>query len=362
MTDLEEFRRETESKYLALPLPKWKQEVGGKIVYREELKYSDYAIPLPSAFPKPDTAGFALVGKGDYVARPLLECQGDPWLSGELFRSSDDKLELLALAGWKHGLFLDIPPGSSAFVKVELTEAAPFRLIIRVGQKASPEIKVSYFQSGKSVGFGTSLLQLYGEEGSRPTLNVLGGYSRVEFSALEGRLGPNSSARITTFISSGDYGRHVGRLWLDAGSEVKAVVGEYVSKNSFGDSLFSVSHRSASTSDVDMRAAVLGKGVLRGVTKIERGAVGSKANLQERVLMVGSEAKAVTSPSLDIYEKDVQAKHGSWAGRIGSNELFYLRSRGLNEEQAVALVLRGLFEPLLSVFPAADVLGDTIDG
>ncbi|MGC8631519.1 MAG: SufD family Fe-S cluster assembly protein [Thermoprotei archaeon] len=360
MEKFKEFRDRAQLTYAnALPL-KWKQESGGHLVYREELRYSDYPMALPQGFEEPDTGGFHFNGSGDYVLKPLLECARDLWVSQELYRTSEDKLKLLALAGWKHGYYVKVPQGSKAELRVEADDCSN-RLIVRAQEASELDLSVNFSSKSACNRFNASSMQVYAERGSKVTLNYATSSPGSNFLDFEGHVDSGSGMSLSALQVSGEYSRHFGSVDLEEGSSVRLLIGDFVPKRAFGDSMFVVKHGANSTSDVQMRAAVFGKGVIRGITGVKTGAKGSKANLQERVLMVGEEAKAITSPSLDIYEKDVEARHGSWSGRIGSKELFYLESRGLTEEQAIALLIRGMFAPFFVVPMFSDVLGGIIN-
>jgi len=294
MEIFKEFRDRAELNYAsALPL-KWKQESGGHLIYREELRYSGYPMALPQGFEEPDTGGFHFNGTGDYVLKPLLECVGDPWISQELYRTSEDKLKLLALAGWKHGYYVNVPQGSKAELQVE-AEDCGHRLIVRAQEASELNLSVNFASKNMCNRFNASSVQVYAERGSKVTLNYATSSSGSNFFDLEGHLDSGSDMSLSALHVSGEYSRHFGSVDLATGSSVRLLIGDFVPKRAFGDSMFVVKHGANSTSDVQMRATVFGKGVIRGITGVKTGAKGSKANLQERVLMIGEEAQSVES-------------------------------------------------------------------
>ncbi|MGC8671224.1 MAG: SufB/SufD family protein [Thermoprotei archaeon] len=365
MTEYEGFRFMAEGRYRSLSPLKWKEMKDGRLIYREELKYSDFAMDFPERFEVPDEGGFEVKGEGDFEAAPLLSKVHDDWVARQLQRLSDDKVELLSLAGWKHGYFIDVKNGESAALNVSLVDGLPFRLVFRVGKGASlgaTVITPSGTQREKTVKLVASRIDVVCEPGSTLDLAYKAGSSSVEFIGFSADLGASSSLKLDALHVAGSYGRHFGEVVVGEGASLSARVAELIPRSSFGDSMFNVRHASQSESEVDMRAAVLGKGVIRGLTSIPKGAVGSNANLQERVIMIGKEAKAITSPSLDIYEKEVQARHGSWSGRIGDRELFYLESRGLSEKEAVSLLIRGFLSPFERIVPLEEILEGIVLG
>jgi len=80
---------------------------------------------------------------------------------------------------------------------------------------------------------------------------------------------------------------------------------------------------------------------VRGLIRIEKNAKKSEDSMEGRVLLIGDKAKVDISPYLEIKNDDVKASHAVTVGVPDQEQLFYLRSRGLSEEQAVGLLVDG---------------------
>lgn len=93
-----------------------------------------------------------------------------------------------------------------------------------------------------------------------------------------------------------------------------------------------------------------------GLVKIEPGAKGTNAWLAAHLLLLSTKAKGRAVPSLEILENDIKAGHATTVGRVNDLELFYLRSRGLNEKTAKSFIIQGFLNSMLVDFPkeAAD--------
>ena len=85
-----------------------------------------------------------------------------------------------------------------------------------------------------------------------------------------------------------------------------------------------------------------GRVVFHGGIEIRAGADGSEANLSNKNLLLSANAEIDTQPVLEIHADEVKAAHGATVGQLDANALFYLRSRGLGEAEARAL-LTGAF-------------------
>lgn len=95
--------------------------------------------------------------------------------------------------------------------------------------------------------------------------------------------------------------------------------------------------------------------VFNGIGKIIKGAHGSKAQQENRVLMLSPKARGDANPILLIDENDVIAGHAASVGRINQDQLYYLMSRGLTKEVAQRLVARGFLCVVLSDIPMVEV-------
>ncbi|MBL8264671.1 MAG: Fe-S cluster assembly protein SufD [Xanthomonadaceae bacterium] len=96
-------------------------------------------------------------------------------------------------------------------------------------------------------------------------------------------------------------------------------------------------------------AAGRGRAVFHGGITIREGADGTDANLSNKNLLLSANAEIDTQPVLVIHADEVQAAHGATVGQIDPTALFYLRSRGLPEPQARALLTAAFCREVLAI-------------
>jgi Fe-S cluster assembly protein SufD len=89
-------------------------------------------------------------------------------------------------------------------------------------------------------------------------------------------------------------------------------------------------------------------GVYSGIIRVEKNANGTNAYQANRNLVLNDTVKCDTRPLLEIESNDLRCTHGATVGRLDENQLYYLRSRGLNETQARELLIEGFLEPVLA--------------
>ncbi|AGR42359.1 SufB/SufD family protein [Spiroplasma diminutum] len=98
------------------------------------------------------------------------------------------------------------------------------------------------------------------------------------------------------------------------------------------------------------------KGFIRCISDIKKGSNQAEAHQELRLLVLDKEAKADSDPVLLIDENDIIASHANAIGMLDPDQIFYLLSRGLNENQAQELIINGYFEPVFQEIDDEDLL------
>lgn len=101
--------------------------------------------------------------------------------------------------------------------------------------------------------------------------------------------------------------------------------------------------------------------VFNGIGHIIKGAKGSDAQQESRILMLSDGARGDANPILLIDENDVTAGHAASVGQVDTEELYYLMSRGLSEDAAKRLVVRGFLGSVITAIPVKAVQQEFID-
>lgn len=94
-----------------------------------------------------------------------------------------------------------------------------------------------------------------------------------------------------------------------------------------------------------------GRASYRGLLKVYKGATNVKASVKCDALLLDEAARSDTYPKIEIDEEQVQIGHEATVSKVGDEQLFYLRSRGLSEEQATAMIVSGFIEPIVRELP-----------
>ena len=94
-----------------------------------------------------------------------------------------------------------------------------------------------------------------------------------------------------------------------------------------------------------------GRTSYRGLVKVYEGAHGSTSMVRCDALLLDERSRSDTYPTMEIDEEQVNIGHEASISRLGEEQLFYLMSRGINEEDAAKMVVNGFVEPIVKELP-----------
>ena len=94
-----------------------------------------------------------------------------------------------------------------------------------------------------------------------------------------------------------------------------------------------------------------GRSSYRGEIKIHAGAKNSKNTVMCDALLVDTISRSDTYPAIDVREDDVTMGHEATVSQVSEEQLFYLQSRGIELDEAMAMIVRGFIEPIAKELP-----------
>ncbi len=124
------------------------------------------------------------------------------------------------------------------------------------------------------------------------------------------------------------------------------------------------------------RSRIVSKGIsagradqtYRGLVRMQKGAEGARNHTQCDSMLIGDKCGAHTVPYIEIKNRTAQAEHEATTSKISDDQLFYCRSRGIEEEDAVALIVNGFCREVMNELPmefaveARKLLGISLEG
>jgi Fe-S cluster assembly protein SufD len=288
-------------------------------------------------------------------------------LLGTVADSGRHRFAALSTALFQDGVLLDLAPG------LELEQ--PLRLVFLGGGGESPALDcprvlvragansrgtvIEHYGPGAGESLCLAVTEVALESGARVEHYRLqeGGAGAFHLGVLAARI-----ERDATLVSHNlAVGGRIARLDLDAamvapGAHVE-MNGLYVARDrQHIDNHTRVDHAVPRTSSDQLYRGVLtGKShaVFNGKAIVRPGAAGTDAQQSNANLLLSPEAEIDTKPELEIYADEVKCSHGATTGQLDADALFYLRSRGLDEETARSLLTFAFADTVLARMPLA---------
>jgi Fe-S cluster assembly protein SufB len=144
-------------------------------------------------------------------------------------------------------------------------------------------------------------------------------------------------------------------LLTEPGAKCESIGIAYAGKGQNQDTGMKVIHLASNTSSTIVSKSISKDGGVtsyRGLLKVVKGAKNIKSNVQCDALMMDNKSQSNTFPTMEVKENDnVDVAHEATVGKIGQDQIFYLMSRGLSEEEATKMIVRGFMEPVSKQLP-----------
>ena len=275
------------------------------------------------------------------------------------------KYAALHYAVWSGGSFVYVPKG----VNVDIPLQSYFRLNAPgAGQFEHTLIIIEdgaycHFIEGCSapkynvINLHAGAVELFVGEGATLRYSTIENWSRNMYNLNTKRAIVEKDGKIEWV--SGSFGSKVSMLY-----PASILVGENASSDFTGisfagegqnlDTGAQVVHAAPhTTSTVNTKSISKSGGVAiyRGLVEIKENAVGAKNSTSCESLMLDNKSRSDTIPTIKIENNDIDIGHEAKIGRISDSVIFYLMSRGISEQEAKEMVVRGFAEPIAKELP-----------
>ncbi|MBI2499750.1 Fe-S cluster assembly protein SufB [Candidatus Woesearchaeota archaeon] len=278
---------------------------------------------------------------------------------------NDHKFAALHGAVFSSGTFIYVPKN----VKVTIPLQAYFRKnAIRSGQFehtliiADEGSEVSYIEGCSSPQYNESSLhagcvEIYVKKNARARYSSIENWSKDTFNLNTKRAIVEENG-VIEWINA-NTGSACTMLYPSSILKGKNAKSDFIgiavaAKDQNQDTGHKVYHLAENTSStVQSKSISMDGGITtyRGILKIIKGAKNSKSSVKCDALILDDRSKSDTIPFIEINEEKVDIAHEATAGKIGAEQMFYLMSRGLSEEEAMKMVVSGFIEPISKNLP-----------
>ena len=399
-----EYRLKALDVYNSKPMPKWGGDLSSLEAVLDEIyfyvrpqeqmerSWDDVPDEIKNTFEKlgiPEAERKILAGVGaQYESEMVYHSLREEWAAQgvifdsiedglknhpELFREHfgtiipmhDNKFAAMNAAVWSGGSFVYIPKGVSldtplqAYFRVNQERMGQFErtlIIIDEGAQAhyiegctAPVYTTESFHSGvieivvkKNARFRYTTIQNW----SNNMYNLVTQRSMVHENAtmewLDGNLGSKLTMKYPScyLIGEGAHGEIMSIAYAGDGQH----------QDTGGKVVHVAPH---TTSSITSKSISKGNGrsSYRGLCKVYEGANNARSNVECDALLINATSRTDTYPYIEIEENDASVGHEASVSKIGEEQLFYLASRGIAKDEAMAMIVRGFIEPIAKQLP-----------
>jgi Fe-S cluster assembly protein SufB len=284
---------------------------------------------------------------------------------GTVIPSGDNKFSALNTAVWSGGSFIYVPKG----VHVDIPLQAYFRINTEnMGQFERTLIIVDegayvHYVEGctapiySSDSLHSAVVEIIVKRGARCRYTTIQNWSNNVYNLVTKRA--RAEAGATMEWIDGNIGSKVTMkypaVWLmgeHAKGEVLSVA--FAGEGQHQDAGAKMLHLAPHTSSTIISKSVArggGRTSYRGLVEVHKGAHHSASTVKCDALLVDEISRSDTYPYVDVREDDVSMGHEATVSKVSETQLFYLMSRGLTEDEAMAMVVRGFVEPIARELP-----------
>ncbi|HIC53429.1 MAG TPA: Fe-S cluster assembly protein SufB [Gemmatimonadetes bacterium] len=399
-----EYRLKALDVYNSKPMPKWGGDLSSLEAVLDEIyfyvrpqdqmerSWDDVPDEIKNTFEKlgiPEAERKILAGVGaQYESEMVYHSLREEWAAQgvifdsiedglknhpELFREHfgtiipmhDNKFAAMNSAVWSGGSFVYIPKGVSldtplqAYFRVNQERMGQFErtlIIIDEGAQAhyiegctAPVYTTESFHSGvieivvkKNARFRYTTIQNW----SNNMYNLVTQRSMVHENAtmewLDGNLGSKLTMKYPScyLIGEGAHGEIMSIAYAGDGQH----------QDTGGKVVHVAPHTTSSITSKSISKGT-GRSTYRGLCKVHKGARHARSNVECDALLINDTSRTDTYPYIEIEENDASVGHEASVSKIGEEQLFYLASRGIAKDEAMAMIVRGFIEPIAKQLP-----------
>ncbi len=284
---------------------------------------------------------------------------------GKIIPPNDNKFAALNSSVWSGGSFIYVPPGVhvtdplQAYFRINAENMGQFeRTLIIVDEGA-----YVHYVEGCSAPVYTSdslhsaVVEIVIKEGGRCRYTTIQNWSNNVFNLVTKRAVAYKNA--TMEWVDGNIGSRLTMkypaVWLmEEGAHGEVLSIAFAGEDQHQDAGAKMVHAAPNTTSLITSKSISmhgGRAGYRGLLRVEEGAENAKSFVRCDALIMDPESRSDTYPAMEIEESNTEIGHEASVSKVGEEQLFYLMSRGLSEEEATAMIVAGFIEPIVKELP-----------
>lgn len=300
------------------------------------------------------------------IIKPFQQLSETEWLIaekyfGQIVEADKDIFTALNTAYNQNGLFIYVPANYHALTPVHIqhltdTEqdiAFQYRNIIVVGENSGVKVVETYHAANSGHTLRNAVSEVFvAREGNLEYVKFLNeGNAASHIENITITQGVQSQTAIYTTTLSGEIVRNNLTIKI-VGHHASAILNgvSLLSNNQHVDNHTEVHHQEPHCTSSELYKAIIddsATSVFNGKIQVYRDAQKTAAYQSNRNILLTDTANIYTKPQLEIYADDVKCSHGATTGQMNEDALFYLRARGIKEEDARKLLINAFLQDVI---------------
>ena len=284
---------------------------------------------------------------------------------GTIIPPNDNKFAALNSAVWSGGSFIYVPPGVhldqplQAYFRINAENMGQFERTLIIVDEGG----FAHYVEGCSApiystdSLHSAVVEIVVKPGGRCRYTTIQNWSNNVYNLVTKRAAAYADA--TMEWVDGNLGSKLTMkypaVWLmEPGAHGEVLSIAFAGQGQHQDAGAKMVHAAPNTTSTIISKSISkdgGRAGYRGLVRVEPGAENAKSFVRCDALILDEKSRSDTYPYMEIEENDAQIGHEATVSKVGDEQLFYLMSRGLTEEQATSMIVAGFIEPIVRELP-----------
>ncbi len=284
---------------------------------------------------------------------------------GTVIPTDDNKYAALNTSVWSGGSFIYVPPGVDvaiplqAYFRINAENMGQFERTLIIADKGS---RVHYIEGCTAPVYSTdslhsAVVELIALEDAYIRYTTIQNWARNIYNLVTKRATAHKNATVEWV--DGNLGSRLTMKYpciqlVGEGARGEILSVAFAGQDQHQDAGAKVIHAAPNTSSRITSKSISkdnGRASYRGLAKIHKNATNAKISVECDALLIGDDARSDTYPTMEIDNDQVRVEHEARVSKVAEEQLFYLTSRGLTEDDARLLIVNGFMEPFTKELP-----------
>jgi Fe-S cluster assembly protein SufB len=284
---------------------------------------------------------------------------------GTVIPSTDNKFAALNTSVWSGGSFIYVPPGIDvkiplqAYFRINAENMGQFERTLIIVDKGS---RVHYIEGCTAPVYSTNSLhsavvEIIALEGAQVRYTTIQNWARNIHNLVTKRATAHKNSLVEWV--DGNLGSRLTMKYpciqlVGEGARGEVLSVAFAGTDQYQDAGAKMIHAAPNTTSRITSKSISkdnGRASYRGLAKVHKNAKNCKISVECDALLIGKEARSDTYPTMEVDNPRVRIEHEARVSKVAEEQLFYLTSRGLTEDQARLLIVNGFMEPFTKELP-----------